>query len=130
MEKNCLSCKYYNSGVCINKDNKNNIQVESNTEDQVVEFIEEGYLSEAIRENLSLKRLGNDFLSMHIENEYIKKNCISKALNETYEEDEIDIYESIEDVISSILFKYFKGANMIGELYINNPYDFSCSNWE
>lgn len=129
MSKNCMNCKWYNNYTCNNK----SLQIESegdNTEENVIEFIEEGTLSEAIREEFDLNKLANDFLSELIELNYIKKNCIDKALSEKYEESENDIFETIEGKVSSILYSYFKNnKNKNSKLSINNPEDFSCCYW-
>lgn len=128
MEKNCLNCKYYYCNKCNNKHTP--ITIKSNIQDQIIDFIEEGYLSQALHEELNLKRLGNDFLSRHIENNYVKKNCIDKALNETYEEDEYEIYEGIENIMSDILLRYFKDDKKNDNIKITTPGAFRCCNWE
>lgn len=127
MDRCCVNCKWYFNNKCHSKDI--NITSEDNTEDQVIDFIEEGTLNECIRENVNLKELGKLFTDELINNNYIKKNSINNVKSEDYSNIDNDIFEYVDDKISSILYKYFKNS-ITSEIRINNPLDFSCCYWE
>ena len=129
MEKNCINCKWYYNKKC----NNNELQItkEDATYWKIVSYIESGILSEQLKETINLNELGKEFLKVFIDLGYIKKNCINKVLNEKYEDNETNIYENIENLISSLLMQYFKnnGRN-IEKVNINDPYNFYCCKWE
>ena len=131
MEKNCLTCKYYYNRQCNNKTLP--IEPESNIEDITTEFIEEGILSGALQESLTNKELKRiflkDFIDRIIEKDYIKKNKVDKLLQDSYsDDDEINIIEELDNIISIMLNRYFK--NSISNIKITEPREFCCNNWE
>ena len=129
MEKNCINCKWYYNQQCNNS--KLQIVKEDNTYWNIVKYIEDGILSEQIKENVNLNKLANSFINVILDLGYIKKNCINKALNETYEDTAVEIYENIESIISNMLIGYFKNNGLhVVKVNINDPNNFYCCNWE
>lgn len=126
---NCINCKWFSSGICNCKDFSDSIQLIDNTENKVIKFIEDGYLSESIHEEINLKYLGSLFSSELIENGYIKKPCIDKVDNLDYYNSEVEIMEYIDTLVSNLLIRYFKNNNH-SKVTIKDPYNFICCHWE
>lgn len=128
MDKCCVNCKWYYDNKCNCKEI--NITIENDAEDQVTEFLEEGILNEGLKENVNLKELGRLFADELINNNCIKKNSINNVKSEDYSNIDVDVYEYIDDKISSILYRYFNVNPVESEIKINNPLEFSCCYWE
>ena len=129
MEKSCINCKWYYNHKC----NNNELQItkDDTTYWKIVNYIESGILSEQLKEAINLNELGKEFLKVFIDLGYIKKNCINKALNEKYEDNEANIYENIEYLFATLLMQYFKNNGQhIEKVNINDPYNFYCCKWE
>ena len=127
--KCCLNCKYWWSGSCHN--NNFSTKVQDTTYNNIINYVEEGILSQQIKEEENLNILANNTFIPALE-KYFKKSCVNKALNEEYEEQEDKIYEYIEGIFSDMLMIYFK--RFAGELKqtieIEEPANFYCCKWE
>lgn len=132
MEKNCLNCKYYYKNKCNNK--TFSIKSENNIKDVITEFIEEGILMDSIKEsfyNKELKRIFlENFTSRIIEKGYIKKNKIDDLINDSFLDEEEEITEELECIMSNILLqnRYFK--NSMCNVTIADPHMFYCNYYE
>ncbi len=136
MEKNCLNCKYYYKSKC---NNNLTLASENNIKDITIKFIEEGILMELLKESLlneELKRIFlKNFIKKVIEKGYIKKNKIDNLVKDSFSEDEEDneeneIIEKLEYIISDILLKNRYFQNSICNIIITEPHTFYCKNWE
>lgn len=124
---NCISCKYYNNHNCNNKHLP--ITLLDNTESQINDFIEEGHLQQALQEQINFKELNEIFLNVYSESGATKKNINNKNILSNLEENEINITELLDITMSKILLSYFKNNNS-NKIQIEDPYSFSCNNWE
>lgn len=123
-EKKCLNCKFYYAGYCNNKNVKNNITTVGKSG---AEYSEEGVLTETLKENLDFNLLADEIIYILKEKDLLKKkfNNTKIDFNDTDEKEEI--IRLIDDALYVSLSNYFKEK---GDVKINNPYEFSCNNWE
>ena len=126
MDKVCINCKWYYNATCNCKDFIRTINIVDN-DTRYISYIEEGYFSENIRENIDIKELGKNYIKMLIEQDYIKKNKDIKKIN--LESEEMEIFEYIEFALYKSIQNYFEG-NAGADIKINNPDEFSCCYWE
>ena len=87
--KCCLNCKYWWNGNCHN--NNFSTKVQDTTYNNIIDYVEEGILSQQIKEE-NLNTLANNTFIPVLE-KYFKKSCIDKVYEETYEEQEDELYE-------------------------------------
>lgn len=124
--KNCLNCKWYYSKKCNCNDFTGNIMIE--TKQDGTTYVEDGILSETIRENFKFKELANLIIDKLRDEDYLKKN---KNINKFNIEDlENDITEMIDCALSGGIMNYFDGSLFDANLEINEPREFSCCYWE
>ena len=128
MEKNCINCKWYWSGKCHNKNLS--ITQENTTYWDIVNFIEEGVLSESIKEQFNLNQIRNVFLK-DLNITAVKKKYYDSLFTSISDDVENELNECIDMVISKILLNYFKN-NEVKEIPVDvkNPNEFLCNNWE
>lgn len=127
--KCCLNCKYWWNKSCHNKNFSTKVQ--DITYYNIIEYVEEGILSQQLKESVNLNALANSTFIPALE-KYFKKSCVNKALNEEYEEQEDKIYEEIEGIFSSMIMTYFKKFNteLKQTIEIKEPANFYCCKWE
>lgn len=126
MNRTCEYCKWWYKATCNCKEFNNNISITEN-DSRYIDYIEEGYFHENVRENIDIKELGKYFIKQLIEQDYIKKNKILNKAN--FEPEENDIYEYIEGELYGSIQNYFRGSAG-ADLKIKNPETFSCCYWE
>lgn len=126
MEKNCRNCAYFYCNKCYNR----KLNINSSIEKEIVEFIEEGYLSELLREEVNLKELFFSTFYTTLQ-PYFKKAGIKQVKNEDFSEEESIIYEELDNMISRIFADFIqlnKNNKKVGT-EISYPDDFYCCEW-
>lgn len=126
MENNCMNCKWYVKGECINKDNNRNLSVNASMNDGV-SYVEEGHFSESMRENISMKELSMIIIRQLREQDFLKKT--KKVENFDYEAIEDEVVELLDESLSRSIMNYFDEEKEV-TFSINEPRDFCCNNWE
>lgn len=127
MTKSCINCKWYYNKVCNCK--KVNFSCDNTISDQVNEFIEDGVLWEGIKESLDFKELARIYLKALADAGAVKKNVNNKLISSNIEDAETDIIEMIDVCISGLLKDNLED-DKINKVYVSDPEEFYCSNWE
>ena len=124
MEKSCRTCKWFRNGKCFNKEVNSNIQI-ANDHDGVT-YVENGYLSENIHENVNVNEIAKLVIEKLYEQDFIKKNKNISKFN--CEDIEDELAEIIDGALSRGIMNYFNSESG-KEIKINEPRDFHCSCW-
>lgn len=126
MEKNCYTCKWRYKDTCNCKDFNNSFSVSS--EKNGVEYCEQGYLNEALRENLNTSEVIELIIEKLIEENFIKKSFLNKKLS--YESSD-DIEQNLHELIDGALYKSLENFfnNSIEKIEIDDK-NFRCKYWE
>ena len=124
-EKKCSNCKYYYCGYCNNKNVKNNIIT---VDKSGAEYSEDGVLSETLRENLDFNLLADKIIYILKEKDLLKKKFYNTKIDFNDTDEAEEIIRLIDDALYVSLSNYFSTTG--GNVKINNPYEFSCNNWE
>lgn len=126
MDKCCRICRWFNNKQCKCKELKNNITI--NNSNDGVTYVEDGYFSGNIEENLGFTKLKNLIIQKLQDEGYIKKN---KNINKFDIEDiEPEIIELIDEDLSGSIENYFSNDSSNSELTIGNNDEFYCCYWE
>lgn len=122
MEKKCTTCKWYCNKKCICKDTTASLEAELSGSDGVT-YIEQGYLNEALQENMASEGVIKLVIEELKEQDYIKKN-IGKLNSDTLEN---EIREYIDECLSKSIMNYF--GDSTSDINIVHPEKFYCCNW-
>lgn len=125
MDKVCNNCKWWYKSACNCKEFINAINIKDN-DTRYITYVEDGYFSENVKENINIKELGENFIKLMQEQEYIKKNKDIKKIN--FESEEMEIFEYIENILSKSIQNYFEGG-IESDIQIKNSDTFSCCYW-
>lgn len=128
MEKNCYTCKWRNTNICNCKEMKKTFDIDIDNGNSSA-YSEDGYLVEALRENLDTNEVIELIFEKLVEENFIKKSFLSKKLSgESVDDIELNLHELIDGALFKSIENFFsnKGAEKI---YISDM-NFSCKYWE
>lgn len=126
MDRCCFNCKWHNNTTCNCKEFKQNISIENINNG--ITYIEDGILSETIRENFCFNELSNMIVDKLKNEDYLKKNKNIYKFN--IEALENDIVEMIDDALSKSIMNYFDSDCNKNKIKIANNSNFNCWYWE
>lgn len=125
MEKNCINCKWYARGGCINKEVNKNLSISSEVDGTT--YVEDGHLNENIHDSLNVGDVVKLVLDKLYEQDFIKKSKNIKKFD--YDDIEDELAELIDGSLSRGIMNYFNKDND-NNIEIDEPRDFGCSYWE
>lgn len=124
MEKKCTTCKWYYNKKCNCKDTTESLEAELSGGDGVT-YVEQGYLNEALKENMASEDIIKLITKELKEQDYIKKNkSIDKLESDTLEN---EIREHIDKCLSKNIMNYFSDST--SDINVVHPESFCCCNW-
>ena len=131
MDNNCRTCKWFNKGYCYCKNTIHNVKDKQDLKIELQCVLEDGYCSEAIREAIDVDDLAKIIINRLKTNDYIKKTKLNKLYNESFEELEPLITESLDNIIyETIVPIVANGSTKTTGIEIYNSDEFCCCNWE
>lgn len=123
MEKKCTTCKWYYNKKCNCEDTTESLEAELSNDG--ITYVEQGYLNEAIQENMASEGIIKLVIEGLKEQDYIKKNkSIDKLESDTLEN---EIREHIDECLSKSIMNYFDSN--ICNINVTDPENFYCCNW-
>lgn len=126
MEKKCTTCKWYYNKKCNCEDTTESLEAELIGSDGIT-YVEQGYLNEALKENMASEGIIKLVIKTLKEQDYIKKNKSIGNLNSDTLENEIREY--IDECLSKSIMNYFDNNNNVCDINIADPEKFYCCNW-
>ena len=128
MDKNCYTCMWRNTNICNCKEMKKTFDFDIDNGNSSA-YSEDGYLVEALRENLDTNEIIELIFEKLVEENFIKKSFLSKKLSgESVDDIELNLHELIDGALFKSIENYFHKEG-VEKFYIKDM-NFSCKYWE